>query len=226
MESVPSNPGTFTPLSKFGHPLQQGVMPLFTKANEQEEPIGTGFMISADGLMMTAAHVVQAAVSTGQRRFSREGKFYDHYEFYALYVTDEEHGTEGNRLGGFLPIRKVWLDPVLDIALCWVERPILPNGPLRFRLSRLSPGLPKEGEHIIAFGYYQMAAQRENKELDGKTVINYEHKTALTPGEIVKVYPQRRDLGLLNFPCFETNARFDPGMSGGPIWNERGSVCG
>jgi hypothetical protein len=36
----------------------------------------------------------------------------------------------------------------------------------------------------------------------------------------------RRDCALLKFSCFETNARFDPGMSGGPIWNERGFVCG
>jgi|ERR1041384_1752602 hypothetical protein len=226
MDSFPSTPGTFTPLPKFGHVLQQGVMPLFTKANEQETPIGTGFMISADGLMMTAAHVVYAAIAAGQRRLSTDRKFYDHYELYALYVTDKEHGTEGHRLGGFLPIQKVWLDEKLDIALCWVERPILEDGPLPFTLCRLSPGLPKEGEHVTGFGYYQMSSQRQEKEVEGKTIIDYEHKTAVTPGEIVKVYPRYRDRGLLNFPCFETNARFDPGMSGGPIWNERGFVCG
>jgi hypothetical protein len=184
MESFPADSGSLTPLPKFGHPIQRGVMPLFTKANEQEEPIGTGFMISADGLMMTAAHVVQAATATAQRRLSPERKFYDHYEFYALYLTDEEHGSEGHRIGGFLPIQKAWLDPKLDIALCWVERPALPDGPLPFSLSRLSPGLPKAGEHVVAFGYYQMAAKRKEKEVNGKIVVNYEHKTAITPGEI------------------------------------------
>lgn len=31
---------------------------------------------------------------------------------------------------------------------------------------------------------------------------------------------------MLNFPCFQTNTRFDHGMSGGPVWNEVGSVIG
>lgn len=31
---------------------------------------------------------------------------------------------------------------------------------------------------------------------------------------------------MLNFPCFQTDARFEPGMSGGPIFRENGSVCG
>ena len=28
------------------------------------------------------------------------------------------------------------------------------------------------------------------------------------------------------FPCFRTNARFDGGMSGGPVFNASGRVCG
>ena len=31
---------------------------------------------------------------------------------------------------------------------------------------------------------------------------------------------------MLKFPCFETNARFDHGMSGGPVLDDQGHVCG
>lgn len=40
------------------------------------------------------------------------------------------------------------------------------------------------------------------------------------------MYPLKRDSARLPFPCFHTNARFDHGMSGGPIINERGDVRG
>ena len=49
--------------------------------------VGTGFMIGADGLMMTAAHVIHAAVEKGGRRLSPDGSFYDHQELYVLDVT-------------------------------------------------------------------------------------------------------------------------------------------
>ena len=31
---------------------------------------------------------------------------------------------------------------------------------------------------------------------------------------------------MLAFPCYEINARFDPGMSGGLVVDELGAVCG
>ena len=31
---------------------------------------------------------------------------------------------------------------------------------------------------------------------------------------------------MIPFPVFRTNARFDPGMSGGPVFNEYGKLCG
>jgi hypothetical protein len=66
----------------------------------------------------------------------------------------------------------------------------------------------------------------EGSDLSHDEMIDYSQQTAYAPGSIVEVYPLRRDSGMLNFPCFRTNARFEPGMSGGPIFNESGSVCG
>ena len=36
----------------------------------------------------------------------------------------------------------------------------------------------------------------------------------------------RRDSAMLSFPCYEVNARFDHGMSGGIIVDESGALCG
>jgi hypothetical protein len=43
---------------------------------------------------------------------------------------------------------------------------------------------------------------------------------------VLEVFPLRRDDSLLHFPSFSIDARFDGGMSGGPIFNEKGQLCG
>lgn len=88
---------------------------------------------------------------------------------------------------------------------------------------RLSPGLPKVGENVIGFDYHKMGGTLEGRLESGQTNFNYSQETAFTR---VEVFPEQRDSSMLRFPCFRTNARFDHGMSGGPIVNERGSVCG
>lgn len=45
-------------------------------------------------------------------------------------------------------------------------------------------------------------------------------------GTIRQVYPFGRDAVMLAFPCFEIEARFDPGMSGGLVVDESGRLCG
>ena len=47
-----------------------------------------------------------------------------------------------------------------------------------------------------------------------------------SPGVVTEVYPESRDSALLSFPCFEIEALFIGGMSGGPIFNEAGELCG
>jgi hypothetical protein len=47
-----------------------------------------------------------------------------------------------------------------------------------------------------------------------------------TYATVTQVFEERRDSGLLDFPCFEIDGRIAGGMSGGPVFNERGSLCG
>ncbi len=41
-----------------------------------------------------------------------------------------------------------------------------------------------------------------------------------------RIHPMRRDSAMLSFPCYEVNARFDHGMSGGIVVDESGALCG
>jgi len=71
-EALASEESKFKPLlgSAFGSTIQQVIMPLFKKDGEQFVSIGTGFMVSGNGLMMTAAHSVnrQWVYSIGRKR--------------------------------------------------------------------------------------------------------------------------------------------------------------
>ncbi|MGH6689639.1 MAG: trypsin-like peptidase domain-containing protein [Gammaproteobacteria bacterium] len=84
---------------------------------------------------------------------------------------------------------------------------------------------PDRGEAILGFGYPGTVAERDPATTDAQT-ISYDLNPRSTTGEVIAVSPAFRDRGMLSFPCFETNARFDPGMSGGPLFNERGRICG
>lgn len=74
----------------------------------------------------------------------------------------------------------------------------------------------------MGFGYYNMKVDVGNKPL---SVTHYQ-ETAHTIGKVIVAHPVKRDSVMLGFPSFETNARYDSGMSGGPMFNELGNVCG
>ena len=45
-------------------------------------------------------------------------------------------------------------------------------------------------------------------------------------GVVREIHDWRRDKVNLPFPCYRVGARFDAGMSGGPVFDEYGSLCG
>lgn len=218
----------FQPMSAeaFGSPLQQVVMPLFTVRHGDFAPIGTGFIVGGDGLMMTASHVVLEAAAAAGLNVRDEPQHLTGAELYALYVSDEKHGPNNQHyVGGLWPIQKAWCDRSLDIGWCWLQRAERGERPMLFSRMRLSPALPQVGDEITAFGYHGMSKPTQVGP-DGKALLQYNQKGSFTTGRITEIHPERRDSSMLTFPCFRTDARFDPGMSGGPVLNKEGSVCG
>lgn len=78
---------------------------------------------------------------------------------------------------------------------------------------------PAVGERISAFGYHSNTVEVVDR------TITLRQAAGTTHGDVLEVHHQYRDTARLNFPCFRTNARFDGGMSGGPVFN-RGHLCG
>jgi hypothetical protein len=217
IQSVPGE-GAFEPFNKVGGPLQEGVMPLIAMVNGEVFPVGTAFAVHPYGLLMTAAHVLEYAAAL-PKKHGVSG-----YGLYALYMREKEGGGP-ELFGGPLPVDRIWADTAHDVALVWAPVPYNDETKehLRLRVSRLRPRPLAEGEHLIAVGYHGM--NERIPIVDG--VVEYAQQTAIATGRVLDSYPygHGRDRVLAPFPCFHTDARFEPAMSGGPIAGEDGGVA-
>ena len=84
---------------------------------------------------------------------------------------------------------------------------------------------PAVGERVVGFGYHSSSGH-VIRGPDGTRHIEVNAYGAATVGEVKLVHAERRDSYRLCFPCFQVNARFDGGMSGGPVLSDRGRLCG
>jgi len=99
------------------------------------------------------------------------------------------------------------------------------HGEIIWRTPRLRALPPPIGQTVIAFGYREGRINVAEGD-DGVHHIKLDDRPTISVGTIRQVYPSGRDTVVLPFPCFEIEARFDPGMSGGMVIDETGQLCG
>jgi hypothetical protein len=117
---------------------------------------------------------------------------------------------------------KITFCPYSDLAVISVVPVDDPAKAYAFRtLPRLNVLPPARGTKVTAFGYWDTSVQTEIG-----NQITFQLQPRVAWGTVTDVYPVSRDTVLLPFPSFEIEARFYGGMSGGPIFNEAGEVCG
>lgn len=80
---------------------------------------------------------------------------------------------------------------------------------------------PTKGQKITAFGY---ASTRVVDEIGQK--VEFELNPSISIGTVTEVFPEKRDRLHLPFPSYEIQGHFIGGMSGGPVFNEAGELCG
>lgn len=217
--------GDFYTIPEVPLPLRQSVMAVVAYKGKEHHFLGTCFAISNHGLVLTARHVLEGIIRfSGANKFEEDNDL-DGWWFAALYVGEDHPEQPRTRIGGPLPAIKAHFNPHLDIALLSlnVRTNRETGGMLQIPACCLSPGFPSTGDEIVGYGWHSMSWENAT---DGVHDFKADQRISATRGTVNQIHYPLRDRGSHDFPCFETSARFDAGMSGGPIFNDAGNVVG
>jgi len=205
-------PSWFFKATELESPITELALLLVGRDGHLNDALGSGVFI-APGLGMTAKHVVEEfwkRMGSGVE-FAGERSLEGHFQIMAVQYPNESSEAAlwlatfvwGAR---FTDIAFISFTPTNDLAklYAWPKRP---------KLNLLPPTI---GERVVGFGYPTSQAT----EVEGGRLQLALHPST-TGGRVTNVYEEYRDRGMLKFPCFEINAYFVGGMSGGPLFKPR-----
>lgn len=198
--------------------FQSAIMPVIVMREHTVTCLGTAFNVSPSGILLTARHVIDEAY----RICSEEpGSWIS-----VLWVKSGDGYDVPDLLGGQIPIGLAQVSDSHDVAIIQL-RQLLENGePVTYPVLGLDTRVPTVGCKVLAMGYTKMDVRdHENSPTERRVKITQSFHAA--DGDVVVIYPNGRDRVMIPFPAFQTTARFDPGMSGGPVLSgDNGMVCG
>lgn len=210
---------SLTPLWKtetLHSPLTQFALPLISYYHEKWVASGTAVVI-APCLAITARHVIEDHWAAHHLTPLENGQYDGSF---VLQIMQIVKGT-----GILWDARRLWLSPHTDIAFISLSpSSSLPENFI-WETARLDLRPLQTGQEVFCFGYRASKASFLRTESTRPTLEWYDEPT-ITTGEILEIHDSKRDSSRLKFPCFRTNARFDGGMSGGPVFTTNGSLRG
>jgi hypothetical protein len=196
--------------------MREHTFALMAVAEGQWFASGTAVIIGPR-LAITAKHVVE-----------------DYEERLGRFSVIAANVLEGGTVGALWSANKYYSSPFTDITLLFLS-PVSGSKPAeeydwsKCPMMNLAP--PEKGSAIWGFGYpnsevEHLSAEGGEQSPTGIVRIKWSDKPSITTGEVIEIFDERRDISRMPFPGFQTNARFDGGMSGGPIFNSDGELCG
>jgi hypothetical protein len=173
-----------------------------------------------------------------------------HMAITAKHVVDELFRTDAGLLRGKPPAYEYWvvqvqwhqdkhdyvvwtidsigMSPHSDIAVIWLRS--LNDRAATYKTWKAPPVTfdpPAIGATVKAFGLHNVRFDGSRVTDAGKVEhIELNTERSISRGVVKQHYWEGRDRGLYNFPCFEVDARFEHGMSGGLVVTEQSQVCG
>lgn len=166
-------------------------------------------------LAITAKHVIEDFVSHFDSvKLPEEGTVDHDASFNLQAFRILENGSSGK----LYDITKIWYCKFSDLAL--VRLSPRTGDDSVWRLPKLDLRVPAVGSRLSSFGHRNPSIERSG----GNISWTVDSKTSV--GEVREIHDERRDSSRMQFPCFQTNARFDGSMSGGPVFTDEGNLCG
>ncbi|TDZ93883.1 S1 family peptidase [Mycobacteroides salmoniphilum] len=207
--------------------FSSAVVPVVVVDGDEIQCAGTAFNIATDGVWVTARHVIRFALELAA---DRPGAAIG-----LLFVASGVGAEVPDLLGGFVPVAQGTQDDANGSDLGLMRAGMMKGDePYAFPIARLSARVPKQGTHVLAMGYSRFTIQSDVTTQELREVV-MKPNFSVSTGAVLQVFPEGRDTfrdldgrptGRLPTACFETSARFNPGMSGGPVFDESFAVCG
>lgn len=193
------------------------VVPVVVIGETTMQGVGTAFNISPAGVWVTARHVLDEALKIASRMPTSHVAI--------LWVGSGADEDVPQALGGPIPINYYCCDYRTDLAI--LRTNLLRDGvPFTFPSLTVGSCMRKEGAPILALGYSKFDVANDVTTEGSWRNIVIESEFNATTGEVTENYPEGRDETFLPTACFATSARFDHGMSGGPVMDARNVVVG
>jgi len=172
-------------------------------------------------MAITAKHVVEQLLKQDPGIASRRQA---KYEYWLAQVIWE--GNEHNYV--VWTIDSIGLSAHSDIAIIWL-RPLDGNAGRykKWKTVPLTFDPPPIGATVRAFGLHGVRFDGSRVNSDGKFEhIELKFDRSVSTGSVRQPYWAGRDRAMYNFPCFEVDAKFEHGMSGGLVITDDSHVCG
>jgi len=220
-------------LPPWGHKIGCGVFPLLIHLTDHLIPIGTAFCISRIGLVATATHNAREAIKCHPRgsRLLQMKDLPSNVELgnVSLSVLHNWVSARDKLRINIWPLEGAQGAQPTDLLFGF------PNPQQEFPYLPLpvSLALPRIGSKVYCVGY------RDTKIADASLSLErirkgdiddwssyYQHRLHVVEGAVTNVFTQEFSASYLRGACFSIDAEVASGMSGGPVFDEEGYVCG
>jgi S1-C subfamily serine protease len=200
----------------FNSLIAEFAMMLVAQKGEEHSSLGSGVIVGA-AAALTARHVIEAFSEQHDGKSLKELLGEGQFSLRAI------HFLKGGSEGQSWNVRQIYFhsDPQFtDIVFLRLEPSGMDSAHYEWRRVRMQLLPPPVGSIVAGFGYHSTETMVEGNHVQLNT------NPYTTSGEVQEIHDLRRDSAMYTFPCFRTNARFDPAMSGGPVFSASGHLCG